>query len=84
MWIELPDFTVEELRRIEAPTLVVACDKDEFLSLTEDPLQVFKETAEAIPNARMVFIPGGTHSVQLEKARALNSLVIEFLESVRL
>jgi pimeloyl-ACP methyl ester carboxylesterase len=83
MWNELPDFTTEELGRIEAPVLVIGCDRDEFLSPAGDPLHVFKETAEAIPNARLEVIPGGTHSVQMDKARTFNRLVLEFLESVR-
>ncbi len=49
MWRELPDFTAEQLGLIEAPALVIACDRDEFLSLWDDPLKVFKETAAAIP-----------------------------------
>ncbi len=83
MWTELPDFTIEELGRIEAPTLVIGCDRDEFLSSAGDPLRVFRQTAQAIPNARLEVIPGGTHSVQMDKARNFNRLVIEFLEGVR-
>ena len=83
MWTELPDFTIEELGRMETPTLVIGCDRDEFLSPAGDPLHVFRETAEAIPNARLEVIPGGTHSVQMDKARNFNRLVLEFLEGVR-
>lgn len=83
MWTELPDFTIEELGRIETPTLVIGCDRDEFLSPTGDPLRVFRETAEAISKARLEVIPGGTHSVQMDKARIFNRLVLEFLERIR-
>jgi pimeloyl-ACP methyl ester carboxylesterase len=82
MWNELPDFTVEELRRITAPTLVVACDRDEYLSGWEDPLKVFKETAAAIPGARLATIPGGTHSVILERPKEVNRLLLDFLREV--
>jgi len=82
MWLELPDFTVEDLKNIEAPTLVVACDRDEFLSLHEDPLQVFKDTAAAIPNARMGLVSGGTHTVMLEKPQAVNDLILNFIEDI--
>ncbi len=82
MWTALPDFTVEELGRITAPTLVVACDRDEFLSSWDDPLKVFKETAAAIPGARLVAIPGGTHSVILERPAEVNRLLLDFLRGV--
>jgi len=80
MWLELPDFTLEDLNGIEAPTLVVACDRDEFLSLTDDPLQVFKDTAAAIPKGRIGVIRGGTHTVMLEKPHEINGLILRFLE----
>ena len=80
MWLELPDFSVEDLRRIEAPTLVVACDRDEFLSLQDDPLQVFKDTAEAIPRGTMGIVSSGTHMVPIEKPQAVNDLILGFLE----
>jgi len=79
LWTELPDFSLEELGRISTPTLVVACDHDEFLSLSDDPLSVFKATAAAIPNARIAPIPGGTHSVNLERPHEVNTLILEFL-----
>lgn len=79
MWLELPDFTREDLGDIEAPTLVIACDRDEFLSLHDDPLQVFKSTAEAIPKGRMGLVRGGTHTVILENPHEVNSMILEFL-----
>lgn len=82
MWLELPDFTVEDLARIEAPTLVVACDHDEFLSHHDDPLQVFKDTAEAIPKGRIGVVRGGTHMVSIEEADEVNDLILDFLEEV--
>ena len=82
MWRELPDFSREELGRIEAPTLVIGCDRDEFLSLWPDPLQVFKETAEAIPGARLSLVRGGTHSVCIERPLEVNTLILKFLDGI--
>jgi pimeloyl-ACP methyl ester carboxylesterase len=82
MWTELPDFTREELGRIQAPVLVIGADRDEFLSLTRDPLQVFRETAGAIPGAKMEVVAGGTHSVHIERPAAVNRLIIDFLRDV--
>ncbi len=83
MWGKLPDFTIEDLHRIGAPTLVIACDRDEYLSTPEDPLRVFRDTANAIPKATMSVIPGGTHLVHMERYRTVTKLIVEFLESVQ-
>ncbi len=81
MWRELPDFTAEELGSIEAPTLVVACDRDEFLSAWEDPLRVFRETARAIPRSSMVEVRGGGHTLLVQKPRELNRILMDYLAS---
>ncbi len=82
MWTHLPDFTIEELGGINVPTLVIGCDRDEFLSQGADPLRVFKETADAIPGAMLAVIRGGTHSVNVEKPAELNRVLLDFLSSV--
>ncbi len=83
VWTELPDFTREELARIQAPVLVIGCDRDEFLSLSPNPLQVFRETAEAMPHAAMEVVKGGTHSVHIEQPQAVNRLILDFLRDAR-
>ena len=80
MWLELPDFTLDDLSKIQAPTLVVACDRDEFLSLHDDPLQVFKDMAEAIPGGTIGLVRGGTHMVPIENHQAVNDLILGFLQ----
>ncbi|HEY5526041.1 MAG TPA: alpha/beta fold hydrolase [Candidatus Anoxymicrobiaceae bacterium] len=82
MWLTLPDFTTEELGRIQTPTLVIGCDHDEFLSHSDDPLAVFKETAGAMPNARLVTIPGGTHTVNLEMPATVNNMIGDFYDEL--
>jgi pimeloyl-ACP methyl ester carboxylesterase len=79
MWYELPDFTAEQLGLIEAPALVIAGDRDEFLSLWDDPLKVFRETAAAIRHARLEVVRGGTHAVHEQRAREVNRLILDFL-----
>jgi len=54
-----PAFT----RRITAPTLVVGGTADQFFGT-----QVFKETAEMIPEARVALFEGETHMLPIEKA----------------
>jgi pimeloyl-ACP methyl ester carboxylesterase len=46
----------DRLAEITAPTLVVAGDKDPFYSA-----DLFRETAEGIPNARLILYPGMGH-----------------------
>jgi len=79
MWLELPDFTIEDLESIEVPALVVACDSDEFLSPPGDPLVVFRKLAESMPAATMVEVPGGTHDLQLERPELVSELVLAFI-----
>ena len=77
-----PTHTREDLGRIEAPTLVVACDRDEFLSVPGDPLKVFRETAEAIPHSEITVVPGGRHSVLFQRPREVNTAISGFLSRV--
>ncbi len=79
MWMELPDFSLEELGRIAVPTLVIACDRDEFLSLGEDPLAVFNETARSMPRGQTAVVPGGTHEVHLQYPEEVNRLISDFI-----
>ena len=46
----------DHLGEISAPTLVVAGDRDPFYTET-----LFRETAEGIPNARLILYPGMGH-----------------------
>ena len=46
----------DRLGEISAPTLVVAGDRDPFYTQT-----LFRETAEGIPNGRLIFHPGMGH-----------------------
>jgi proline iminopeptidase len=62
------------LERIEAPTLVLACERDPFAAAAD-------ETAAALPNPTLVTIPGADHFAFLEPgARPLWSrAVLDFL-----
>jgi len=82
MWLTLPDLTVEDLGRIRAPVLVVGCDRDEFLSGSDDPLRVFRQTARAIPGARLVVIEGGTHTVNLDMPAVTTDVILGFLRGL--
>jgi pimeloyl-ACP methyl ester carboxylesterase len=63
------------LRRIEAPTLVLACEHDAFDASTD-------EMAEALPNPTIARIPGADHFAYAEKPKhraAWSWAVLDFL-----
>ncbi len=70
-----PNFTIEQLRSIETPTLVMAGDHD--LIKEAHTLRLF----HSLPHARLCIIPGVNHSLLQEKPRLANRIIIDFLES---
>jgi pimeloyl-ACP methyl ester carboxylesterase len=71
-----PD-SFETLRATSAPALVVMGDED-ALSKPEDG----EAMAEALPNARLVVIPGAGHLTPVEAPEEFNSAVREFLQGL--
>lgn len=66
--------TVEETRRVHAPTLLITGDRSPalFHHLTD-------RLAELLPNARQVQIPGASHLVHEDNPECFNDLVLRFL-----
>ena len=64
------------LPKIHAPTLVIRGDKDnpEYIKTTD-------KVASAIPGARKIVIPGGTHFINLDKPKEFAEAVFNFLRS---
>lgn len=67
-----PNIKVEELKKIKAPTLVMAGTKD---MVKEEHTKLIKNT---IPNASLVIIEG-THFIPVKKHQVFNEEVNEFL-----
>jgi len=65
----------ELLPRIDAPTLVVAGDRDLFT-----PLACAREMARLIPGAELFVIPGGSHAALVEQPLLLALRVRKFLQ----
>jgi pimeloyl-ACP methyl ester carboxylesterase len=61
MWSTEPSFTNEELRRIEAPTLLVVGDRD--IVTPEHAVEMFR----AIPGARLCVVPDAGHGTMPEE-----------------
>jgi pimeloyl-ACP methyl ester carboxylesterase len=73
MWREEPTMTVDDIRRIDAPTLVMAGDDDciEY----DHTIALF----EALPAGQLAVVPGTSHVLNLEKPALVNQLVLDFL-----
>ena len=65
----------ERVKRIAAPTLVVAGEEDRVV-----PNWLSKKLAQQIPNARFEVIEGVAHLSFIEQPEVVNRTVIEFLE----
>ena len=68
-----PNITVEQLKQIKAPVLVVAGDRD-AINL-EQTVSLFKN----LPHSQLLIVPGASHLVPVEQPELVNSEVIKFL-----
>ncbi len=71
-----PNFTLDQLKNIERPTLIIFGGEEQLF-----PVKVGQEMANAMLNARLEVIPGGTHLVHMEKPKLFNQLIISFLKN---
>jgi 3-oxoadipate enol-lactonase len=69
-----PEFSKDELARIQCPTLIIAGDDD----MAQPPI-VSERMAEAIPNSRVVHIPACGHSSSLEQPEAVINAMRELI-----
>jgi pimeloyl-ACP methyl ester carboxylesterase len=65
------------LHRIEVPTLIVSGTRDFFT-----PVATARALADAIPGARLVVLPGGTHYAAVEYPREVNEQLRVFLKEI--
>jgi len=68
----------DRLGDIAAPTLVITGDADLLIPPVNSDV-----IARAIPGARLVRIPGGTHGFNFETPDVFNREVLDFLQTVR-
>lgn len=73
MFASEPTMTVDELREITAPTLVMVGD-DDMVSL-QHTIQLF----EALPNAQLAVVPGTSHALPMEKPEETARIIEAFL-----
>ncbi len=65
---------LERLKMIQAPTLVIAGTADRIIKPSSSDV-----LAKMIPNARLVKIEGGAHSVFIGMSKRFNKEVLDFL-----
>ncbi len=73
LWLDAPTLSADELAAIEAPTLVLAGDRD--LVTVEHTVALFR----AIPGARLCIVPGGSHGLLTEQPELTSRVILEFL-----
>jgi len=73
MWREEPTLTVEDLKAVQAPTLVLVGDDDAMYF--EHTIALY----DGIAGSQLCVIPGTSHVVALEKPALFDELVLAFL-----
>jgi pimeloyl-ACP methyl ester carboxylesterase len=74
MWRTQPHYTLEELRHIKAPSLIMAGQFDVIKPEHTEQL------AKSIPGSREIIVQGSTHAVPSEKPSLVNAHILRFLE----
>ena len=84
---QLKDFSEEQIRGIEAPTLVMIGDSD--LIRPEHAVEMFRlfgggifgDTPAGLPNSQLAILPGTSHVSIADRADWLVSMINEFLDT---
>ena len=69
-----PDFSADDLARIEIPVTVLHAQGDEFIRAEHA-----RYLADTIPGARMVTLPGVSHFAPLQRPDLFNTAMLDFL-----
>jgi pimeloyl-ACP methyl ester carboxylesterase len=70
-----PNLTVEQLKQIKVPVLVVVGDRD--LIDLDQTVSLFR----SLPHSQLLIVPGASHAVPIEQPEFINSQVIKFLST---
>jgi pimeloyl-ACP methyl ester carboxylesterase len=70
-----PNLTVEQLKQIQVPVLVVAGDRD-AINL-DQTITLFT----SLPHSQLFIVPGASHLAPIEQSESVNSEVIKFLST---
>jgi pimeloyl-ACP methyl ester carboxylesterase len=73
MWNNFPDFSIDQLKTINIPVLVIAGDHD--IATLEQTITLFK----SLPKAQLFIVPGTSHLTFMEQPELMNQQIIKFL-----
>lgn len=75
LWLTQPNYTLEELAQIKAPTLILQGDRDQSIRMEHA-----QELAAAIPGAQLYIMKGVGHLTPVERPEEFNQIVMDFLQ----
>jgi pimeloyl-ACP methyl ester carboxylesterase len=67
-----------DLRRIEAPVLIIWGERDRYLGA-----ELAEPSPELVPNARVERLPDASHWVHMDRPERVNALLLDFLADLR-
>jgi pimeloyl-ACP methyl ester carboxylesterase len=73
LWRTAPDLTVDDLRAIRAPVLVIVGARDQIR------VEHAREMAELLPHGELLVVEGGGHSLPVTRADLINRSIAAFL-----
>jgi len=75
MWNSQPNFTIDQLARITAPTMIADGEYDEAIVRAHT-----EALARAIPGAKLLIMPKVSHFAQLQAPDEYNRAVLAFID----
>jgi pimeloyl-ACP methyl ester carboxylesterase len=76
MWATQPNYTMDQLRTIKTPFLILDGEEEEAIDLNQTKLM-----AELIPGAELVLMPDTGHFAVFEQPEEFSRIVLDFLAS---
>jgi pimeloyl-ACP methyl ester carboxylesterase len=76
MWATQPNYTMDQLRSITTPILILDGEEEEAIDLNQTKLM-----AELIPEAELVLMPGTGHFAVFEQPEEFSRIVLDYLAS---
>ena len=76
MWATQPNYTMDQLRTITTPFLILDGEKEEAIDLNQTKLM-----AELIPGAELVLMPDTGHFAVFEQPEEFSRIVLDYLAS---
>ncbi|GAB3073515.1 alpha/beta fold hydrolase [Nocardioides zeae] len=75
-WTREPRLELADLAGIQHPTLVLHAENEQFFDVAHSQALV-----DTLPDARLVTVPGATHTSPQENPAAVNAAILEFIGS---